>query len=172
MFKIVLFDIRILLLSIVLALANVFIYGRDESLLFSVLFGVVLFLAVWVFWIVVNVFVALTTRVSLAEDEKKILVEMTSLQPEGNERASSGMLILTGQHLIFKTYIFTRQKSEIVLPLEDIKIVNLNNLGFIERFQMEVKSRSNPDYRFNIYSGKKWADLLHSVNVKAKVQQK
>ncbi len=166
MFKLVLFDIRILLLSIILAGANILIYGRDESTLFSVLLGAMLFLAVWVIWIVVNLFFFLTTRVSVGKDEKKQIIEMTSLLPEGEARAQNGVLILTDQKLFFKGYFFSREKADIAYALNEIKIVTIRNLGFIERSQMKVQTRSQAVYRFNVYSGKRWAEALRRLNVR------
>jgi hypothetical protein len=170
LFKLVLFDIRIFLLSIVLVVANVFIYGREESTLFSVLLGLLLFFAVWFFWILVNVIVLLTTRVPVQKDERRQLMEMTSLLPEGAERALNGILILTDQHLYFKTYIFSKEKDAFSYDLKDLKKVHIKNLGFIERHQMTVDIRSGATHRFSVYSGKRWAEALRTQNVKARVE--
>jgi hypothetical protein len=166
LFKLVLFDIRILILSIVLAGANVLIYGRDESTLFSVLLGLMLFLSVWVIWILVNLIFLLTTRISMGKDEKKQIIEMTSLLPEGDQRAQNGVLILTDQKLYFKTYFLSRQKANLAYALNEIKRVTIQNMGFIERSQMNVQTRSQAAYRFNVYSGKKWAEKLRHLNIK------
>jgi hypothetical protein len=170
--KIVLFDIRIFALSIILAVANVFIYGKDESTLFSVLLGLVLFGVVWLVWLLGNLFIILTTRIKMEEGEKRELVELANLIPENDGRNKNGLLVLTDQHLYYKTYLFTKNKESIAYPLSELKSVKLIDRGFIERYYMEVVTRSKATYLFNIYAGKRWQKLLEAHNVRVKVEKK
>jgi len=167
LFKIVLFDIRIFALSIVLAIANVFIYGRDESTLFSALLGLILFLAVWLFWLFLNLFIVLTTHVKTESGEKRQLVELSSLLAEGDDRNKNGLLVLTDRKLHFNTYFFAKDKVSLDYALNEIKKVSIKNMGFIERYRMEVVTRSKATYLFNVYVGKRWRDafLAHNVRV-------
>ncbi len=167
MSKIILFDVRILGLSIVLAIANILIYGQNEDLLFSVLLGVVLFLAIWFFWILINVLIVLTTPIKKAPNEKNQLVELTSMTPDENAPTKNGLVVLTNQKLHFKTYFFTRQKEYLAYDLRDIKNVAIQYKGFIERYQMEVVMRSQATYIFNVYSGKHWHRTLRAQHIRA-----
>ena len=172
LFKFVLFDIRILALSLVLAVANVFIYGRDEGTLFSVLLGAVLFLTVWVFWLLANLFLILTTRFEIEKNEKKQLVELANLSVEGGDRNKNGILVLTDKKMHFKTYLFSKAKETLAYPLNEIKKVTIMNMGFVERFHMEVVTRSKATYLFNIYAGKRWKNALLAQNVRVEFTKK
>lgn len=172
MSKIVLFDIRIFALSIILAVANVFIYGKDESTLFSVLLGLVLFVAVWLVWLLGNLFVILTTRIKMEGEEKRELTELTNMIPDGNDRNKNGLLVLTNQHFYFKSYLFSKNKETIVHPLNELKSVKLIDRGFIERYYMEVVTRSKATYLFNIYAGKRWQKAFGAHNVRVSVEKK
>ncbi len=172
MFKIVLFDIRIFALSIILAVANVFIYSKDESTLFSVLLGLVLFAAVWLVWLLGNLFVILTTRIKMEDGEKRELTELANMIPEGDGRNKNGLLVITDQHLYFKTYLFSKNKDAFVYPLNELKSVKFIDKGFIERFYMEVVTRSKATYLFNIYAGKRWQKILSNHNVRVNVEKK
>jgi hypothetical protein len=44
--------------------------------------------------------------------------------------------------------------------------------GFIERYYMQVVTRSKVTYLFNIYAGKRWQRLLEAHNVRERVEKK
>ncbi|MDY6873944.1 MAG: PH domain-containing protein, partial [Chloroflexota bacterium] len=166
------FDIRILLLSILLAAANMFIYGRNESTLFSVMLGLVLLVVIWIVWLLGNLIIVFSTRFQTEEGEKKQLIEVASrLLADGN-RNRNGVLMLTDQRFLFKTYFFAKDKEVLDYALEDIKTVKLIDKGFIERFHMEVQTRSKAVYRFNIYAGKRWEEALLAANLRVKIEKK
>lgn len=170
MVKTVLFDIRIILLSVVLAVASVFVYGRDESTIFSVMLGLVLLASIWIVWLLGNWVIILTTRIPVEEGEQKQLIEVaTRMLDDGNR---NGVLVLTDRHFFFKTYFFAREKETLEYTLEDIKSVKLVNKDFIERYHMEVQTRSKAVYRFNIYAGKRWEQALLAANVRVSIEKK
>jgi hypothetical protein len=170
--KTVLFDIRIFLLSIVLAVADVFVYGREESIIFAVTLGVVLLVTVWVLWILGNLIIILTTRIPMEEGEKKQLIEVANRIPDDDGRSRNGVLVLTDRHFLFKTYFFAKEKETLEYALEDINSVKFVNKGFIERFHMEVQTRSKAVYQFNIYAGKHWEKALKAANVRVSTENK
>ena len=170
--KLVLFDVRILALALILAIGNALIYGRTESPEFAVLLGIVLFVMVWFFWLLINVLVIVSTRVNFVAGEKRQIVELANLIEKDKDRNQNGVLILTDQHLYFKTYFFQREKIFRDIPLQDIKKIALTDKGFIERYRMKIIMRSGADMLFSVYAGKRWQKLLQAQNVKVEMLDK
>lgn len=165
MSKFILFDIRILGLSIVLAVADMFFYGNKEGALFSTVLGVVMFVGIWLVWIILNLVIILPTHFKTDKAEKTQLGELVNLVPEGEERNKNGLLALTDQKLHFRSYFFNKKKTSIDYDLSEIKKVTLTDKGFVERYSMEVVMRSKATYQFSIYAGKRWKDAFLAQNV-------
>jgi hypothetical protein len=156
----------------VLAVASVFVYGQDESTIFSVTLGLVLLASIWIVWLLGNLIIILTTRIPTEKGEKKQLIEVANRMLEDGSRNRNGVLVLTDRHFFFKTYFFAREKETLEYALEDIRFVKFINKGFIERFYMEVQTRSKAVYRFNIYAGKRWEEALLAANVRVSTEKK
>ncbi len=163
--KLIWFDLRVLVLSLVFAAANALMYGQFESVLFSILLGIFSFIVVWAFWLVINCLVVLTSRMPLIEDEQKQLLELSSVLADADSKNRNGILVLTDRKIYFKPHLLSRERQLLTIDLGDIKAVSLRNLGFFDRFNMSVRTESECSYLFRVYAGQRWADELRALNI-------
>ncbi len=172
MFKIVLFDFRILLMSIAMAIINVIMYARDETVSFMALLALALFIIVWFVWIAANLFIVFTTRIDTEKGEKRKLVELANGTKQGQEKNYNGLLVLTDRKLYFKSLVFARNKESLTYQLGDVRRVSIKYKGFFQGYQLQVYTRSRVAFLFDVFAGKRWKKAFQTQDIKLEYVKK